>query len=202
MNTNYVIIGVVVLALVGGGIWWSQSGSGAPDPKVLEQGVKNLTRDNAADKIKQYLQLNPPTAGSYLFKEDAGHSILQYVREESDQVKQLRALVDAGYATIASEKSSYGNLEILFDFTEKAKPYLKRQSYGTYDNLITVTVTSVEVTGITEPAQGLGGNVRMANYTAMYELTPIGKVIEPDWKSEPVKSVSPFMLYDDGWRIQ
>lgn len=197
------LIGVVILvvALIGGGIWWAKSGSAVPDPEVLEKGVKNLTRDNAAAKIKEYLQLNPQMSNQYLFDEKLGHYHLTYVREDSPEVKILRGLVQAGYVKIASEKSSYGTLDIAFDFTDQAKSYVKRQSYGTYDSLITATVVSVEVTGITEPTQGPGGNSKVANATATYEQNAIGKIVFPDWKAEPVKSQIPFVLYDDGWRI-
>ena len=101
-----------------------------------------------------------------------------------------------------SEKAAYGNLEIQFDFTDKAKPYEGKPISGsTYKSFVSAHVVSVEVTGITEPTQGPQGNMRTANFTAVYEQTPIGKVIEPDWKGQEVKYQLPFVLYDDGWRI-
>ena len=106
MNTNYIIIGIVVAALIGGGMWWAKSGS-PPDPSVLEKGVKNLSRDAAAAKIKEYLQLNPPLTGNYAPDTKTHHFYISYVKEDSDQVKALRRLVAEGYATIVSEKKSY-----------------------------------------------------------------------------------------------
>lgn len=202
MNKAYLIGAIAVLVLVSGAYFWSRNKDSVPDPSVLEKGVKNLTRDAAAAKIKEYAQLNPQMSNTYLFDEKLGHHHLQYVSESSEDVKVLRRLEQAGYIKKVTEKKTYGTLDITFDFTGQAQQYVKRQNYGTYDALVTATIASVEVTGITEPMQGLGGSMRIANFTAAYELTPIGKIIYPDWKNEPVKAQYPFTLYDDGWRIQ
>ena len=60
--------------------------------------------------------------------------------------------------------------------------------------LVRELAVSVEVTGISEPAQGDGGNTRKASFT--YKYNDKGEV-----KEAPGTGTATFMLYDDGWRI-
>ncbi|MFH0792257.1 MAG: hypothetical protein V1905_03530 [bacterium] len=62
---KYVIIGAVIVAVIGGIIFFfSRNNTSVPDAVILEKGVKNLTREKAAEMIKAYFKTNPPSSKS------------------------------------------------------------------------------------------------------------------------------------------
>ena len=230
LNKNYIIIGIVmvgivIVAIAAGAIFWPRddsSTSSTPDTSVLEQGVKNLTRDSAAEMIEIFLKANPV---SWLFgggktkrynQNQLGNYAESYMTDSDVQI--LKNLEAGGFIKILSEENtsaSYvikgektieGKKTLTFDFTDKATPYfVKREGVSPDDkdvDVLLAELVSVEVTGLTEQAINNGVNTRIANYTAKYEPTPIGKIVDEKKAGEEVKWQMPFALYDDGWRIQ
>lgn len=212
LNKNYIIIGVVIIGIVivtiaAGAIFWSRGNSSAPDSAELERGVKNLTRESAADMIETSLKVDPRGGKTKRFNYDSqrGHYNLGGgFNDSSAEFQMIGKLEESGFVKIVeAKKTSYGISyeSFTFDFTDKATPYfLKREGAAPDDKNVEVILgelVSVEVTGITEPAQGQ----RLANYTARFKATPIGAIIDEKSAAEDVESFEQFMLYDDGWRI-
>lgn len=200
LNKNYIIGGVIILALIAGVVFWSSNKSSTPDASELEKGVKNLTRESAADMIETYLQIKPTSVYGKTIsinKTTGGYRLTGY-----SNAADIDNLEKEGFVKILPKDNNVYGQQV--SFTEKAKPYLRTadgKEGDEYAYMLLAEVVGVEVTGITEPTQGIGGNVRMANYTAKYEATPIGKIIDEKKASEEAKGQMPFMLYDDGWRI-
>lgn len=209
LNKKYIIIGIVVVVLIVVFILFSRNDSSTPDSSVLEKGVKNLTRESAAEMIEIYYQVNP-YGGNYggkikefSYNEQLGHHSPNY---GEDEIKLIKALAEAGMVKIVEEKrTNWGTLYLSFDFTDQAKPYFFEQKDTPPETknitLLLGELVSVEVTGLTEPAVEQGVNRRYANYTAKYKATPIGQIIDEKKASEEVKDRMSFVLYDDGWRI-
>jgi len=211
-NKKYFIIGILAIILIALFVLFSHNNQ-APNSSILEKGVKNLTRETAADMIESYLKVNPKRTMQfyYLSAQDEyrkGHeegrgNYRQYLIDGGDPaLGMLEKLEQAGLIEIVARQkhSIVGDMDIFFNFTEKAKPYIIKEGDGTPDNQYTIIllgeVVNVEVSGITE-----GEKQRIADFTAEYKTTPFGEIIKKEESSEEVKSQMPFILYDDGWRI-
>lgn len=220
LNKNYIIIGVVIVAMIGGIIFFSsRNSSSVPDASVLEKGVKNLTRESAAKMIETFLKVNPRgnfsllfggKTKSYNYDQKLGHYNLggYSATDSSVDIQTIRKLEEAGFVKIIeSKKNPYGGFYdyFTFDFTDQADPYLVKQGEVSPDNknvdVLLAELVSVEVTGLTEQAVNNGVNTRIANFTATYKATPIGAIIDEKTAGAEFKSLMPFTLYDDGWRI-
>ena len=207
------------MAIIAGAVFWSRDNSSTPDVSVLERGVKNLTRESAAEMIETYLKVNlfdTSKNEQFNYYED-GHYVAKnyyvdssYPELNTDRRAEFKKLDASGFIKIVSEKnsSSYGSVgkDLIFDFTEQAEPYFIKQKNAVPDNknvyILLAKVLNVEVTGITEPAVTSGVNTRIANYTVKYEPTPIGKIIDEKYAGEELKRQISFVLYDDGWRME
>lgn len=131
LSNKIIIAGVIIVAVIGGGILFVSRNDSSFDTSSSEHGTKNLTRESAAKMIKTKMI----------------ETLLQVAPEEKkESVRELAAAV------------------------------------------------SVEVTGISEPVQGDGGNTRKASFT--YKYNEKGEV-----KEAPGTWSAMFTLYDDGWRI-
>ena len=210
LNKKYIIGGVIILVIIAGAVFFSRNNSSTPDASVLEKGVKNLTRESAAEMIEANLKVRPSygKTNGFVYDSQLGHYGYRNVCDICSEVQMLRKLEEAGFAKIISEKKMpYAPAfeYLAYDFTEQAKPYfVKREGVSPDDKNIEVALAelvSVEVTGLTEPAVTNGVNSRMANYVAKYEATAIGKVLDEQKAGEEVKAQISFTLYDDGWRI-
>jgi len=215
LNKKYIIIGIITIVIIAGIVIFSRNDS-TSDSSELERGIKNLTRDSAADIIKTLLGANPNLAGGFL---SGGKTEKFYYLEEQGRYGKMQPynkdlemygrLEEAGFITnVERQKSRWGNnIELItFDFTEKAKPYfVKREDVAADDKTIEVLsaeLISVEVTGLTESAVSADGvNKRIADFIATYKATPIGKIIDEETANAEFKWKMPFVLYDDGWRM-
>lgn len=204
LNKNYIIIGAIILAIIAGAIFWSRNNSSTPDASVLERGVKNLTREKAAEMIKTSFEVSP-LVGLYLGKafsvsydEETGG----YTLPGGDEAKLLD-LEKAGFIKVLPKKSNWDWRQKV-SFTEKTKPYLRLTGASEddkYKYILLAEVVSVEVTGITEATEKDGKTIRVADFTAKFKPTPIGVINDEKQAAQDVKSQAQFVLYDDGWRI-
>ena len=214
LNKKYIIGGVRILVIIAGAVFFSRNNSSTPDASVLEKGVKNLTRDSAAEMIETFLKVNPlggffnsSKTKRFNYNDQLGYYAESYV--ENSDVQILKNLEAGGFIKILTERNTpyiEDKKDLTFDFTDQAKPYFIKRENATPDNknvdVFLAKVVNVEVTGITESAVTSGVNTRIANYTVKYEPTPIGKIIDEKQAGEEVKGQMPFVLYDDGWRIE
>lgn len=215
INKNYIIIGVIILVVVAGVVFWSRNSSLTPDALSLQHGTKNLTRESAAKMIETFLKVNPQgnllllfggKTKSYNYDQKLGHYALRDTFTGGAEIQILKKLESAGFVKIVSEKRLGQEIyDSTFDFTDKATPYfVKREGVSPDDKNVDVLLAelvSVEVTGLTEPMAANGVSARIANFTATYKATPIGAIIDEKTASAEFKSQMPFVLYDDGWRV-
>ena len=201
-NKNYIIGGVVVVAVIGAIIWsFSRDTVSVSNSTALEQGVKNLTREKAAEMIKTSFGVQPQYGASFekIVNADYDEKTGSYGLEGV----YISSLEKEGFIKLLPKENNW-DFQPRISFTEKAKPYLKVMEVkgisGTY--MILAEVVSVEVTGITDASQENGITGRIADFTAKFKPTPIGVAIDEKKAAEDIKSQMPFVLYDDGWRIQ
>lgn len=90
-----------------------------------------------------------------------------------------------------------------FELMDSAIPYtVPRNRYGA--NIIAFiggTIDSVEVNGISKPADSNGQKVCTATYSATYKATPFGEIFFRNNEKLFKSGNAIFVLYDDGWRI-
>lgn len=207
LNKNYIIGGIVILAIIAGVMFLSRDNSSTPDASVLKKGVKNLTRESAARMIKTSFETKPEIGNIFSktvlahYDEINGDYGLWSNRFGGDlNDNKMSELESAGFIKMSGRKNVFGRAT--FKLTDQAKPYVKttegveKQVY-----VILAEIISVEVTGITEAADKNGKTIRMANYTATYKPTPIGVINNKKTTADDVKAQAQFVLYDDGWRI-
>lgn len=91
---------------------------------------------------------------------------------------------------------------IKYQFTEKAKPYLKsEQDKNRLVNSLAIAVlTDVRVSSVSKPADLKGYKVCRAIFTVNYKLTPIGEMVslKPDLSKN---GEATFVLFEDGWKL-
>ena len=215
LNKKYIIGGIIILIIIFGAIFFSRNNSPTPDASVLEKGVKNLTRESAAEIIETALKANPvggwfnDKTKNFGYDSQRGHQSLGYVNDSSPELQMIGKLKDDGFAeNIEAQKNQYGGNYydyFVFDFTDKAEPYfVKSEGISPDDKSVVILLAKlekVEVTGLTEQAVEGGMNTRTADFTATYKATPIGKIIDEKTATAPFKWKAKFVLYDDGWRI-
>lgn len=153
----------------------------------------NLSRDKAASAIEKaveplYLACASQTCEYYGGKRDLSRL------ESMGLIKNHRSF----FATWITRYE-----RCFFDLTEAANPYIKKgkSQFDFQFYVITATVNSVEVNGISKPSDLLGRKVCTATYTASYKPTPFGEALIEDKNKLSRSGQAVFVLYDDGWRL-
>lgn len=206
MNKNYLIIGLVV-ALTGVGVYLFSSGS-------IPTASNQLTRAKAEQmiwgKVKdQQLTMNVIYDEGYATNKKVlwptGYSLDPFTKKET-----IAKLESDGLIKVKGTHPAAGGGVAIFDFTDKAQPYLLPSVSGSPDKIILLAkIKSIEVTGLTEPSDDKGVKTITANYTKYYDnITAFSillyRVLGRDDVdlSKGLETQTAFVLYDDGWRIQ
>lgn len=101
-----------------------------------------------------------------------------------------------GFIRINDEKNNS------FSINDKAKIYAIPYKFdNNFIEIITGTVSYVEVTGISKPSDMFGQKICTATYIVHYQLTPFGEILAKDEINLSEQGNATFVLYDDGWRI-
>ena len=163
-------------------------------------GAKSLTRDKAQQIIWENVKKIKKTVGTLYFK---GISIGNYPAGHTWQFDDTK-LQEAEKRGLVKIKGRSAGGSTLFDFTDKAQLYLSpsKNSFDRQDksrDILLAEPTSIEVTGLTAPAENGGKKTITAEFTVKYELTPFGEAI---LNSATEQSKAIFQLYDDGWRLE
>ena len=179
---------------------------------ALTSCSRNLTRTEAQR------QLEAATKGQFFYI-TGGLSAESFGRIPSGQLRgyepDVAALSDAGLlkvTVIASGVREPLNFEmqlvdhIVITPTEKAKPFLA----GTFpagssecsDGCIKLRAATptIEVQGITEPAQGFGQTMSTVAFQVSWKNTEVGNILNKRYTVD--KEEANFVKYDDGWRLK
>ena len=198
-----IILGLLAVLGIGGFYFFSHRETATNEPAALSQGVHNLTRAAAAEMITSYVKANRMRTRNYgFFHEPSGHMIAS---NESGIFEEIKKLESAGLvSTISLEKAHIGRMiNLIYDYTDEGKKYiLNPEEHRTgAPTLLMAEVSSVEVTGLMDYTDRTGRTMKMAEYTAHYTATPFGEILQGDNWTQDLTGSFPFVLYDDGWRI-
>lgn len=185
------------------------AGLGGNGQKQLIPENKTLTGEAAAKIILNEIREKPYPAKKILaVKTTEGYKILYNYLDKTFKQSLLK-LEENGLIRIVKSENSDGLA--VFDFTDKAQPYIK-PSESDFD-IILAKPYNIEVTGLTALNENSDEKKMRAEFIAKYELTPFGEIIKGEQSFpngqminknisvEDLKSFANFTLYDDGWRL-
>lgn len=207
-NFSVLLIGVsLVLAGCGGGkdICTSRSEAEKIVKEVLQKETGNPDGLRYIDETKNRDNWRYITKW---YEKPAMHDYFTIQREiyggkyEGEKYKKLE---QQGFVIIGKVIDSHNDPSIEIKFTEKAKPYIVSTSKRFWKSTDHVDISlaeidTVKVTGITH-SEGLEKKMCKVKFKAYYKPTPFGELfLEP--KHLTREGVMPFILYDDGWRVE
>lgn len=202
MSKNLIIgIAIAILAIIGFVVYFSGSGNSPAiiDTQNIDEniGVKNLTREVASSMITARLDTLSTSINliRVIYEEERG-GYTSFILDNDN----ISSLEKAGLVKVLETPVNSWE-RMLFDFTDKAKPYTKPVEGGDVE-IILASIQSVDVSGITETSELAAQQMKKADFIATYKPTSFGEVLGPTSYKEELESSMYFLLYDDGWRVK
>src|SRR3990167_1393434 len=192
MFNKNIIVGLVVIILLGGAIYYFSAGGNVQNLPVARSG--ELTRELA----KQILlpEYKEPWVNLASYEEHQGGYMVSYgVGGYVSYGYKGKELLDMG---LLSEVRAGGDI---YNFTDEGKKYivlnyLASQGQTTKNvGVILGDVKDIQITGINKKSD----TEAEVEFDVEYALTPFGEVIRPDLVK--TKSGRTLKLYDNGWRL-
>lgn len=196
MFNKNIIVGLIVLALLAGGVaFYLMNGGTTASVSAPVARKGELTRELARQMLLDYSKNTPFTFDAKYSKVLSGYVISGGT---SEQVKQL---ADKGMVKIVGkDMMGYANIVA---FTDAATLYLSdadTSTDGVKNKIITLgTLRDIQVSGITKQSDTRA----LVEMTPIHDLNPFGEVLYEGQKyfDRGYKPQMPFILFDDGWRI-
>jgi len=209
LNKNF-IIGAIVVVLLGSGVTFyflngsnnTNTSTNAPS-SVSRTGefTRELAKQIIVEFYAEQIETEPDTVVAAYNDVAGGYNMLTVPKDKVDQlaakglITKLNSWADDGYST------NY------FVFTDAAAPYLSGPA-ASWENQKNKTIKlsdyklkDITITGITKESETKA--LVYFDVEGEYTYTSFGEVLsekQPSKQSSPIGL--PFVLFDDGWRIQ